>query len=131
MKTIKDLDAVEFQYLRRTQSVKQIAEAYNTNTNAVYHWASMHNVFVSRITDWEIQEGLKTMSVKELALEYNVSTDTIYRRAKAMGLNTRASIHDRIRNLLTLPGTIKEKAYAAGLTPETVYRYRHRYALTR
>lgn len=131
MKTIKDLDAVEFQYLRRTQSIKQIAAAYNTNPNAIYYWCRINNVFVSRITDWEIQEGLEQKNVKELAAEYNVSIKTIYRRAEILGINIKADLHDKIIQIMHRPGTLKENAYNAGLRAETVYNFRHRNGMTK
>lgn len=83
------LNAVDITKMRRTMSNQQIADFYGVTKMAYFKWCYRHNVITSRVTDWELAEGIGTMTVKELAIEYNVQPALVYRRLAKMGICTK------------------------------------------
>lgn len=80
------MNAYDIQQMRKEMTTKEIAEYYNVKLQKLYAFCYRNNVILTRITDWEIQEGIQIYSVKELAYMYNISKNAIYARIRKMNL---------------------------------------------
>jgi len=85
----KNIKSIEVQEMCRTMTQSQIAAHYGITPSALWKWAHRHNVIITKVTDWEIAEGIWNKTPKQLASEYNVCLNTIYNRLKRMGICTK------------------------------------------
>lgn len=77
----------EFQSLRKTYTIREIAEMKGYTECGLLRWCYRNNVITRRVTDWEIAEEIKNKTPKEIASEYNVSLNVVYWSLKKMGIN--------------------------------------------
>lgn len=73
-----NLNGYEITVMRRTMTMREIANKLNVSVWSLYGWCRNNGVIVSRATDFEIEDlFIQTKSIKQTAIELGVSCATV------------------------------------------------------
>lgn len=86
------------QEMRKTMTMRQIAELYEVNLATLYGYCRRNKVITYRFIEEDLDEETEEMNAKEIALKFNVSLSTVYQR----------TLRQRLQKKLSQKMTIKE-----------------------